>query len=415
MTSPARPDAPDATDGDARSQATAGRLDFRFADGLRGLAALVVCVFHAYLATGRAGDTTRDLPRPFAYLALGDMAVPVFIVLSGFVLMLPAARAPGLALKGGWRGFLRRRARRILPPYYAAFAGFLVLELCLPIMRVPHGTQWDSKLPLTWGKVVAHVFVVHNFIRAAEIAVDPPAWSVATEWQLYLLLPLVLLPLWRAFGGAVAVPAAIAAGVAVHHWLPGLDSAHPWYLGLFAMGMAAAWVSARGVRVRALGPLAVAALAVVGFGLVRWLPLVNHLQLTSETCLGAALALGLAWLARRSLDGRRTPVHRLLESRLPVWLGLWSYSMYLVHDPLLNLGNLLLLGTPMSTAARFAVEAGVVLPIALAGAYLFHRVVERRFLTTHQRATRASEDGEPELSDRPRAALSLASADVTVR
>ncbi len=402
------------TDSDGHSRPS-GRVDFRFADGLRGLAALVVCVFHAYLATGYAGDTTRELPRPFAYLSLGDMAVPVFIVLSGFVLMLPAARAPGLTLSGGWRGFLRRRARRILPPYFAAFAGFLVLELCLPVMRVPQGTQWDSKLPITWGKVVAHLFVVHNFSRAAEIAVDPPAWSVATEWQLYLLMPLILLPLWRAFGGWVALPSAIAAGVALHHWFPGLDSAHPWYLGLFAMGMAAAWVSARGVRVPGLGWLALGALAVVGAGMVRWLRLVNHLQLASETSLGAALALGLAWLARRSMDGRPTVVHRALESRLPVWLGLWSYSMYLIHDPLLNLGNLLLLGVPMGIGPRFAVEAGVVLPLALAVAYLFHRLVERRFLTSHQRVSAAAGAGEPPLSDRRQAALTLASAEVTVR
>jgi peptidoglycan/LPS O-acetylase OafA/YrhL len=261
--------------------------------------------------------------------------------------------------------------------------------------------------------------VVHNFGRSTEIAIDPPAWSVATEWQLYLLLPLLLLPLWRTFGARVTVLVALAAGIAVHHWFPALDSVHPWYLGLFAMGMAAAWVSARGVRVPALGWVAAGSLAVVGAGLVHWLRLVNHLQVLSETALGAALALLLAWLARRSLAGRPTLVHRALESRLPVWLGLWSFSMYLVHDPLLNLGNLLLLRVPMGIGTRFALELLFVLPLALAIAYLFHRVVERRFLTSHQRATEAavhSEDtGEPVLSDRPRRAVVLPAADITVR
>ena len=54
------------------------------------------------------------------WLLYGHLAVDVFIVLSGFCLMLPVARSGG-ALADGARGFFVRRARRILPPYFAAF------------------------------------------------------------------------------------------------------------------------------------------------------------------------------------------------------------------------------------------------------------------------------------------------------
>jgi len=86
-------------------------------DGVRGLAALFVVVNHVFLRAFPGYPVDRA---PFwaAWFIYGRFAVVVFIVLSGFSLALSPARQ-GWRLDGVSR-FARRRARRILPPYWAA-------------------------------------------------------------------------------------------------------------------------------------------------------------------------------------------------------------------------------------------------------------------------------------------------------
>src|SRR6059058_3271286 len=88
-------------------------------DGVRGLAALFVVVNHVFLRAfpGYPVDHAPFWASPFIY---GRFAVVVFIVLSGFSLALSPARH-GWQLDGVCR-FARRRARRILPAYWAALA-----------------------------------------------------------------------------------------------------------------------------------------------------------------------------------------------------------------------------------------------------------------------------------------------------
>lgn len=358
------------------------RLEFAFLDGLRGLAALFVAVHHTYLFTG----TTQDheaLPAVFEPLRYGQYAVTVFIVLSGFVLGLPLA-PDRPALTRGWATFLKRRARRILPPYYAALAFFLLLIALVPPLRQVSGTAWDSKVPVTATGVVSHLLMLHNLGGDWKWQIDGPMWSVATEWQLYLVMPLVLLPVWRRFGAVAMVLLAVAAGWGIHVLFPRFDGAHFWFVADFAFGLVAARHVARARAVPRAGLLAVVAVVVVA---VLFLLVPGHglrdLWFT-EVVVGAAVALVLLALAQQSVAGTRTPVHAVLQWRPLVWIGFWSYSLYLLHSPLLGLGNLLTLDRPWGVGARFAVMLLVVLPLALAVSYGFHRLVERRFTTAHQ-------------------------------
>ena len=86
-----------------------------FLDGLRGLSALFVVLHHATGGVPRE-DVSRWLFRITSLLFLdGHYAVAVFIVLSGFSLMLPVVRSPDHRLRGGFLGYLKRCAWRILP------------------------------------------------------------------------------------------------------------------------------------------------------------------------------------------------------------------------------------------------------------------------------------------------------------
>src|SRR5581483_5580771 len=107
--------------------------------------AVYVVLFHAGV-----GFTSSALPRAALTLrralSYGHDAVAVFIVLSGYCLMLPVVRGGG-ELAGGFAGYISRRARRILPPYYVTLVVSLLLIWSVPALQRPSGTTWDDSLP----------------------------------------------------------------------------------------------------------------------------------------------------------------------------------------------------------------------------------------------------------------------------
>jgi peptidoglycan/LPS O-acetylase OafA/YrhL len=218
-------------------------------------------------------------------------------------------------------------------------------------------------------------------------------WSVAIEWQIYFLMPLLLLPLWRKFGSTVAlmVAAALTLTPAVllsFNELTGrLDSLvpfakafgrhHPWFLLLFAVGMFAAELAAN-EKVRARWfwvPMIASSLFVYFFA-----DLANSNRALSETLVGASTALLVVWLAKNATS----TATRLFSSKPMVRLGHMSYSIYLVHSPLLALGNLLLLQRSLEPTTHLALMYLVVLPCAIFLSWMFHLTVERHFMTAHQ-------------------------------
>lgn len=134
----------------AASTRMRGRVRLHFLDGMRGLSAFYVLLFHAhwqadwYFQPAPLSGLTAAISSLLDY---GHAAVAVFIVLSGYCLMLPVARSGGLSIPGGVGAYLLRRARRIMPPYYAAIGVSLLLIACLPALSHPGGERWAVALP----------------------------------------------------------------------------------------------------------------------------------------------------------------------------------------------------------------------------------------------------------------------------
>jgi peptidoglycan/LPS O-acetylase OafA/YrhL len=363
------------------------RMTYEFADGLRALAAVTVAIYHAYLFTGLSGSAERELPGFFGVLKLGDFAVPIFIVLSGFLLMPAATTARELKVRGGVRRYVAARARRILPPYYASLVLFLGLILLVPVLNQPSGTAWDSKIPVTPGGVASHLLLFQNISPEWIYQINGPAWSVATEWQLYFALPFLLLPLWKRIGAFATVAVALALGVGVSILIPSVFAAHFWFLGLFAMGMAAAYFARNGDYLRHAGKITAGYWALVVIAFAVGFDQVHRYPWLSESAVGLGVAMLLLWLATTQLAGRQSRLRDLLQARPLRSVAGWSYSLYLIHSPILALGNLLLLPLPMDTWLRFTIQIGVVLPVAMALSYLFYLLVERRFQRSRQKRT----------------------------
>src|ERR1700733_13120467 len=126
-------------------------------DGLRGLAALYVVVNHVFLRAF-PGYPADHAPFWASWFIYGRFAVVVFIVLSGFSLALSPARH-GWRLDGVGR-FAERRARRILPAYWAALA----FSLAVAWLIVPQPAQGvpDATSVLVNGLLVQNVVAAHS-------------------------------------------------------------------------------------------------------------------------------------------------------------------------------------------------------------------------------------------------------------
>ena len=375
------------------------RIHLDFLDGLRGLAALYVMLGHMYLS--QFGMVARPGLRGFAFnwLLYGHLAVDVFIVLSGFCLAIPVAQSGHI--KGGPSEFLRRRARRILPPFYASLLLFVVLLLLRHLAEHTHG------LPFTMKGLVVNALLLQDLFPELDMQFNPPFWSVAVEWKIYFLFPVLLL-VWRRSGysGLLGVSAAlglaITLGLRLIHPDAHLGHTCPWFLFLFALGVAAGLFTfneaSRGHIQKGLWggvvlfPLLI--LSLLAYPIThqgeREL-FVPHLPLIDVTT-GALMASCLMLLVHHLRRGDGNVFLLLLTRRPVVTLGTFAYSLYLVHYPLIDYITLLahhlpVIGNSFGLSAAFVFIMGV--PAIILFSYLFFLLFERPFLNV-KRARRGS-------------------------
>ena len=368
------------------SSRSPGRLNYL--DGMRALAALYVVLHHSWLQVWPAeyGRVPSGVTLIFTHwLAYGHLAVSVFIVISGFSLMLPIVRGEG-TLRGGISGFFKRRARRILPPYYAA----LVLSLVLIALFVSRktGTHWDVSLPVTVPGLWAHVLLLQDIAFPAQI--NHAMWSIAAEWRIYFFFPALLL-LWQRLGAIPAVLATLVVSCATYWWfkvmgiLPpgGASSLVPQYLGLFALGMFAATIAfSRHPRWQALRqrvPWQMLALTALG-GLI----VLDHAGSRVDILpFDLVTGLGTLGVLVGAAQPGRTGLRTILESRPLVFIGMMSYSLYLIHAPLLQIvWQYAVHPLRLSDTSSFLVLVTLSLPFVLGVTYLFFRICERPFITS---------------------------------
>src|SRR3569833_26977 len=213
-------------------------VHLHFLDGLRGVAALYVALYHTrMLVLGHGGSVHPSLITATSWMGFGHFSVDIFIVLSGFVLMLPVCRADDGRLSGGLVAFAVRRFRRIFPAYWAALLISTVIFVIENRRHLVYGSSLDKR------SLLAHFFMVQNIRSDWARQIDGPLWSVGTEWDIYIVFAIVILPIWRFLGLHAAVITSFVLGIAPHFLLPAtasFDWACPWYMGLFAMGMAGA-------------------------------------------------------------------------------------------------------------------------------------------------------------------------------
>jgi peptidoglycan/LPS O-acetylase OafA/YrhL len=230
--------------------------------------------------------------------------------------------------------------------------------------------------------VLTHLFLVQDVVEGPTP--NGAFWSIAVEWQLYFVFPLFLL-VRRRFGAALLCASIVAVVSAIELAAPHsavadkLTHLSPQFAALFVFGIVAASVTVRspGAGIGWWGWVAVAA-AVVLVGLCLAMGVegsISHIYWL-DLVIGVSVAAGIAALAAG--PGR---VRRVLEVRPLVAIGQFSYSLYLIHAPLLLVAWLFVV-QPMGLdqIVSYAVMFFAVLPIIMVASYGFYLCVERPFV-----------------------------------
>jgi peptidoglycan/LPS O-acetylase OafA/YrhL len=382
----------------------ASPLHLPFLDGLRAFAALWVVLGHSHLFVLGWERSGSLWGRPLDLLLYSHLGVDLFLVLSGFCLALPVVRNAN-QLTGSTARYFKARAWRILPPYYAALLLLLLVNAFVPIAawaRHPVGLTAD----ISWQVMATNLLLLQDVFSQFN-SINGPFWSIATEWHLYFVFPALVWVL-RRFGTRALLLCGGVAGFGLT-WFsfahPRLSEAlpmsvpqPPYFIALFVMGAVSASYAfdpryaASRQRLYRNGWLVGAGLCAPLFLLLwqyRIIDRVNmwgfndHLHLI-DPLTGAVAA---AWLL--GLCGLR-PAHwlrRLLEGRALVWIGGFSYSLYLTHLPILAMLNHQLEDSGMSKDSPLAAFSLLALgggALCLLFAWGFASLFERRYSAPKQ-------------------------------
>jgi peptidoglycan/LPS O-acetylase OafA/YrhL len=356
-------------------------------DGLRGFAALLVFGVHMWIYQL---PNTLTLKRDWwgeALLFEARVAFVMFFVLSGYLLYRPFARAAlGESAPESIRAYLVRRAARILPAYYLALLGALVL--------VGSAGAVEGRRMIESGEIPLFFLFAQNYSADTLLRLNAATWTLVVEVAFYLLLPIVaLFALRRCYGSARAQLALLLAlvGIGVTWNLVGYAAgwgavashAPPSFLPYFACGMMVALLVER-VRAGHLRALDGRATVVLTAAAVTTLVANGYWHATDHSPDGFLIevfadlpaALAFAAIVAAIVIGTGAGL-RWLSCRPLSWFGEISYGFYLWHVPLMvwARGHGLLDG-------GILLDVALVLPVAVAlGAaswYALERPLMRR-------------------------------------
>ncbi|MDB5550616.1 MAG: hypothetical protein JWL86_600 [Rhizobium sp.] len=337
-------------------------------DGLRALAVAVVVVFHAGVSPLRGGF----------------IGVDIFFVISGYLI----TRQIGADLERGTfsiAGFYERRVRRIVPALLFVIAATLAIA---PFVLFPTELMTSGMTAIASILSVANLYLLNSAgYFAADAGTQPLVhmWSLGVEEQFYLFFPLLL----AAFGGRSRIAARwttllfALASLALCIVVTRYDRDFAYYFPLtraweLLAGASLVFITIPRMPAWLRNAAAAGALLLIAASALKFYP---QMAFPGFYALAPCLAV-LTLIAVGSQGG--SAVTTGLSARPLVWIGQISYSLYLVHWPILVFYRMAR-GAPIST-----VEAWGLVAVSVAAAYVSWRLIERPFREKKLLATRSA-------------------------
>jgi peptidoglycan/LPS O-acetylase OafA/YrhL len=308
-------------------------------------------------------------------------AVDVFIILSGFAIAVLIDRS-----HEPYGIYIARRALRIFPVYWVYLSASVAITLLLPFVwqDAPAGAMKEarshilaSSISYFWPNIATHIPALHSLIPdriipQGEYAFLGQAWSISLEWQFYLIAPFVipaLLAARRSWSMALGL-------LAVFLVLAFIGRAMPMgfvgrYAIFFAIGIATHhllnWQQTRSIQTSTIATIAI---FVIGALVLLRVPSVLPISIW--------VAVSACVLAH--INAYKSRLSQLLTSRVALWIGERSYSVYLAHMIPLTIGMNALEKAGIEEPITHAVSLLIITVLGTAAlAYLSFRWIEQPF------------------------------------
>ena len=352
--------------------------------GIRAVAALLVVATHAAYTTGKYIEGYFGL-----FCSRMEMGVPIFFVLSGFLLFGPWVKAVATgAAAPSVRRYAWHRVRRIMPAYAVTVVVAYVLYHFRHAQPNPGHTWIGFLRNLSLTQIYTDQYM-YSYIHQGLTQM----WSLAVEAAFYVVLPLLAWLLlavlcrgrWRPMvllGGLLLLTAVTPAWLIFVHTVDGLpDGARLWlptYLLWFVGGMLLAVLAVMGVRCYAFAVIPVAAVSYF----IASTPIAGE-PTTSPYALAPAVWKAVFYAVIATLAVAPLALHdrgwyaRLLASRPMVFLGEISYEIFLIHLLTMEVVMVEILHFHVYTGSMpllFVATFVVTVPLA----WLLHRVTRVR-------------------------------------
>jgi peptidoglycan/LPS O-acetylase OafA/YrhL len=361
---------------------SAGRVDSL--TGIRAVAAILVMLTHAAYTTGKYNQGYAGL----IYSRM-EIGVPIFFVLSGFLLFSPWVRATAEGRDApSVRRYAWHRVRRIMPAYVITVLAAYLLYHFRTAGPNPGHTWVGLFRNLTLTQIYTHDYLFSYLHQGLT-----QMWSLAVEVSFYVALPALAWLLLVVLCRRQFRPARLMIGLTalacitpaylvlfhVTHWLP--DGARLWlptYLAWFIGGMMLAVLRETGVAAYSVVciPLSIVCYLIASTP-IAGAPTTSPFELREGLAKAAFYAVIATLTVAPLALGNRGWYAQFMASRPMVFLGEISYEIFLIHLVTMELVMVEVLRFPIYTGSMwwlFVVTLLVTIPLA----WLLHRVTRVR-------------------------------------